>query len=268
MMCKKFAMFTGVVVALLAVLSVTKVGSYMATGWGKFEKRAANSVPIEFEIERLKNQVGQLIPDMRKHLSTVAEGMADVERLNRDITTTKANLDEQKTRLVQMAKDLETQETQFIYAGKIYSREIVAKKLEADYKSYNRVLNEVKTKEQLLSIKQRELDAAREQLTTIKDQEQQLKVQIAELEAELKTVRLAETKSKFQIDDSRLSDVKRSIEQLRFRLDAERKKAELDAEFFGNEFVQGVDKPAARPVSEVAREIREKLEGSRVVDQK
>lgn len=267
-MCKKFAMLTGITVALLAVLSVTKVGSYMSTSWNKIQNKAAKSVPIEWELDRLKDQVAQLIPDMRKNLSVVAEGMADVERLNRDITTTKANLDEQKTRLVQMAKDLETQETQFIYAGKVYSREIVAKKLEGDYKSYNRVLAEVKTKEQLLTIKQRELDAAREQLTAVKDMEQQLKLQIAELEADVKTVRLAETKSKFQIDDSRMSDVKRSIEELRHRLDTERKKAELDAEFFGNEFVQGVDKAAPRPVSDLAREIREKLEGARVVDQK
>jgi peptidoglycan hydrolase CwlO-like protein len=266
-MCKKFAITTAVVVGLIAVLTFTKLGSYTRTAWKQARESASQQVPIEFEIERLKNEVAQLIPDLRKNLGVVANEMATVEAMEKDITRTRENLEKQKTVLLKMAHDLETPEETYIYLGKTYSREQVAKKMALDWRSYKIAESELKTKDQVLAAKKRELEAAKEQLNSIKEQEQQLKLQIAELEAEVKTVRLAQTKSKFSIDDSRLSDVKRSIEELRFRLDKERKTAELEAEFFGNSFIQGVDKPAPRPVSDIAREIREQLEGSRIVDQ-
>jgi peptidoglycan hydrolase CwlO-like protein len=266
---KKFVLVAGLVVALGAALfGFTKVGSYFGTAWKQVRQSASNQVPIEFEIERLKNEISQLMPDLKKNLSIVAEEMAAVERLEKDIQTTQGNMEKQKGTLLTMARDLETKETSFIYGPKVYSRDDVARKLTLDWKSYRICESELKTKEQVLDAKKRALAAAKEQLNSIKEQEQQLKLQIAELEAELKNVRLAQTKSRFSIDDSRLSEVKRSIEELRFRLDKERKEATLQAEFFGNQFAEGIDTPAPRPVSEIAKEIREQLEGSKVVEQK
>lgn len=265
---KKFVLAAGLVVALVAALGFTKLGSYTRTAWKQVRETAGNQVPIEFEIERIKNEISQLMPDLKKNLSIVAEEMAAVERLEKDIQTTQVNMEKQKTALLTMARDLETKETSFIYGPKVYTRDDVARKMTLDWKSYRICESELKTKEQVLEAKKRALAAAREQLTSIKEQEQQLKLQVAELEAELKNVRLAETKSRFSIDGTRLAEVKRSIEDLRFRLDKERKEATLQAEYFGNQFIEGVDNPAPRPVSDVAKEIREQLEGSKVVDQK
>jgi peptidoglycan hydrolase CwlO-like protein len=265
---KKFVLAGALVVGLLAALSFTKLGSYTRTAWKQARETAGNQVPVEFEIERLKNEISQLMPDLKKNLSIVAEEMAAVERLEKDIQTTQTNMEKQKGTLLTMARDLETKETSFIYGPKVYSRDDVARKLTLDWKSYRICESELKTKEQVLEAKKRALAAAKEQLNSVKEQEQQLKLQIAELEAELKNVRLAQTKSRFSIDDSRLSEVKRSIEELRFRLDKERKEATLQAEFFGNQFAEGIDTPAPRPVSEIAKEIREQLEGSKVVEQK
>src|SRR5262249_28593199 len=142
------------------------------------------------------------------------------------------SLERQKTVLLRMSKDLETSETSFIYEGKDYNRDQVARKLALDWKTYRSANNELKYKEQTLEARKRALASAKEQLNSIREQEQSLKVQVAELEAELKNVRLAQTKSRFSIDDSRLSEVKRSIEDLRFRLDKERKELQLHEEYF------------------------------------
>lgn len=266
-MCKKMALTVAVLAGLAAVLTLTRVGSYSRTVWNEIKQNAKEQVPVEFEITRLKGEVSQLIPDLRKNLSIVAEQMASVERLEKEIATTQANLDRQKTVLLKMATDLETPETTFIYESKAYNRDQVARKMELDWKAYRIAQTELRNKEQFLEIRRRELDNAKAKLDSIRDQERSLRLEIAELEAEFSSVKLAQTKNRFAVDDSRLGDVKKSIEELRVRLEKEKKITQLEAEYFGND-VAGTDRPVVRPANEVAREIREQLEGAKVAEKK
>lgn len=266
-MCKKLVLTVAVLAGIAAVMTWTKFGSYSRTFISQVQERAKEQVPVEFEIKRLKDEVSQLIPDLRKNLSIVAEQMASVERLEKEIATTQSNLERQKTVLLKMANDLETPETNYIYEGKAYSRDQVARKMELDWKSYRIAQTELRNKEQFLDIKRRELDNAKAKLDSIRDQERSLRLEIAELEAEFSSVKLAQTKNRFAVDDSRLGEVKKSIEDLRLRLEKEKKLASLEAEYFGNEVV-GTERPAPRPAAEVAREIREQLEGAKVAEKK
>jgi peptidoglycan hydrolase CwlO-like protein len=267
-MCKKLAIMGAVVIGLVAVLGFTKVGSYSRTAWKEIREGAQNQVPIEWEIKRLKEQVAQLIPDLRKNLSIVAEQMAYVERLEREIQTTKANLATQDAVLVKMAQDLRTQETSFIYAGKVYNREQVGRKFVLDKKAFEIATQELDTKEKMLEIKRRELEAAKAKLDSVRQQEASLKLEIAQLEADFQNVQLAKTKNRFVVDDSTLDDVKKSIEELRFRLEKERNLARLEAEHFGNDTIEGVDRPAPRPIEDIAREFLEQRNGNKVVNER
>ncbi len=257
-MLKKAAIVAVGVGAALFVLSHTKFGSYAGTAWNKVRSSAKRQVPVEFEIDRLRHEVAQLIPDMKKNRSIIAEEMVAIENLKEEIAATRGKLTEQKAVLLKLSKDVESGETTFVYHGRAVSRERLAEKLARDLQSYKRAEVELKTKEQVLDAKERALDAAKEQLAAMREQKQDLEVQIAQLEAELKNVRLAQTRCKFQLDDSRLSEIKRSLADLRNRLKVEKTKAELEGEF-ANDSVAPENR--ARPVSEVAREAREYLQG-------
>jgi chromosome segregation ATPase len=260
-MIKKATFVALGVIAMVALLSYTKVGSYAGTAWGKFRTTASNQVPIEFEIDRLKNEVAKLIPDMKKNRTLVAEEMVAIDNLKEEIGTTRTKLDEQKAVLLKLTKDVDSGETLFIYNGVSYKRERILEKLARDLDSYKRAETELTSKQQLLEAKERALDAARQQLATIRDQKQELEVQIAQLEAEVKTVRLAQSKCKFQVDDSRLAEIKKSLAELRNRLKTEKYAAEMEGEFANDPMVVG---PKVRPAGDVTREVREYLEGNKV----
>jgi hypothetical protein len=265
-MCKKFAFTAVALVAIAAVLGFTKVGSYVTTGWGKFTHAAKQQVPIEFEIERIKGEIAKLIPDLRKNLSVVAEQMASVDRLEREVTAKKANLDKQEVALRKMAQHLLTNDATYVNEGREFSRDVVARKFELDKKAFKNAQDDLKVQEQILALKRKELENAKAKLEEIRAQEQSLKLEIQALETDLQTVRLQETKNKFVVDDSRLGEVKKSIEELRYRLDTETKKAALEAEYFGNDMIEGAEKPAAKPASESAREFLRELDGNKTVE--
>jgi peptidoglycan hydrolase CwlO-like protein len=259
-MCKKAVYVALGVVAVLAVLSYTKLGSYAGTAWGKIRHSASNQVPIEFEIDRLKNEVAQLIPDMKKNRSQVAEEMVAIDNLKEEIAATRTRLDEQKVVLMKLSKDVDSGETMFIYNGVTYKRERILEKLSRDFDSFKRAEAELASKQQLLEAKERALDAAKQQLAAMRDQKHDLEVQIAQLEAEVKTVRLAQTKCKFQVDDSRLAEIKKSLSELRTRLKAEKYASEMEGEF-ANDAIPVTVK--VRPAADVTREVREYLEGNK-----
>jgi peptidoglycan hydrolase CwlO-like protein len=261
------ALTVAILAGVAAVLTFTRFGSYSRTIISEIKQSAKEQVPVELEIKRLKDEVSRLGPDLRKNLSVVADQMASVERLEKEIATTQTNLERQKAVLLKMATDLETPETTFIYESKAYNRDQVARKMDLDWKSYKIAQTELRNKEQFLELKRRELENAKAKLDSVRDQERSLRLEIAELEAEFSSVNLMKAKNRFVVDDSRLGDVKQSIEELRFRLEKEKKLAGLEAEYFGNEVV-GSDRPVVRPATEVAREIREQLEGAKVADKK
>ncbi|HEY1861426.1 MAG TPA: hypothetical protein VGG61_13785 [Gemmataceae bacterium] len=68
-MFKKIAIASVIVVAGLVLLAKTSVGSYVHTGWKKIKAESKNQIPLEFELERVKYEVSQLVPDMNKNFN-------------------------------------------------------------------------------------------------------------------------------------------------------------------------------------------------------
>src|SRR5262249_37348294 len=210
-------------------------------------------VPLEFQIESLRHEVSQLIPEMKKNFTSIAEEMVAVENLDKEIKTTATNLQKQKDVLLTMTRDVESGKTVLVYDNRNWSIDRVKAKLARDWESYKSCEAELKAKEQLLDAKQSALDATRERLATIKTQKQELEVEVARLEAELKTVRLAQTRNKFHFDDSRLARCKASLAEIKDRLNSERIQNDLVNQFSSDTIP--ADKKA-QPTGELINQIR------------
>jgi hypothetical protein len=65
----------------------------------------------------------------------------------------------------------------------------------------------------------------------MKVKKEQLEVQLAQMEAELKTLRVAEARGSVKIDDSRLAHIESSMGEIRDRVKVAQKECELTAEF-------------------------------------
>ena len=105
-MFKKLLLTALAVVAGLFILNHTRLGSYGQTAWGKIRNTAKKQVPLAFELERVKQQVAQLVPDMRKHLSTVAEEIVAIDNLKEEIQVAKGNLAKQNDAIHTMMEQL------------------------------------------------------------------------------------------------------------------------------------------------------------------
>lgn len=250
-MCKKL-FFAAVIAAVgLVVLGNTRVGSYGGTAFKKIKQATQGQVPIEFEIERLQHELTQLVPDMKRNLNAVAEEIVQVQNLKDDLDKSRTALGEQKNRVFAMKESLKKGDQKISLGDRVYSAGRVRDMLSLSVASCQRLEKEVESKERLLEAKESGLDATREQLANLRAQKQELEIQIAHLQADIKTLRVTQTKSKVQIDDSRLAHIKQSLAELRNRLKVEKTSLELHNQF-SDELTGG--EPKVKTTEQVIKE--------------
>jgi len=95
-MLKKIAFATLAVSAGLFLVGQTRLCSYGGTAWKKIQVGAKHQIPVEFEIDRLKHEISQLLPDMKRNCTAIAEEIVAVQNLKEDVAYTRTNLDKQK----------------------------------------------------------------------------------------------------------------------------------------------------------------------------
>jgi len=222
-MLKKLVFVAAAVVAGLFVLNTTNLGSYASTAWKKVRASCSKQVPLEFEIERVRNEIAKLSPDMKDHLRAIAEETVKVDNLRDEIASTRTQLAEQKKKILAMRQDVDESKGKktIWYGEREFPVSRVKDKLAKDFQSYQHCEEALKNKERLLESKEAALITAKEQLTTMRSKKEELEVEVARLESDLKNLRLAQTRSNFQLDDTRLSRINASLASIRDRLKAD-----------------------------------------------
>src|SRR4051794_3452969 len=82
--------------------------SYVRTAFHKVRHSAKDSMPIQFEIDRAKQLIAELEPAILNNREELARGEVDVEHLEREIASVKANLEGEKKAMVALREGLST----------------------------------------------------------------------------------------------------------------------------------------------------------------
>ena len=250
-MIKKLLFWSALAVGGLVLVNAVKPGAIST--WGKrihvkFEK----SFSPEFELARIKDQIKELTPDMYKNITRIAEEMVQIDALQVRVNDMQVRLGEQREVITAMTDSLERGQP-VIVGGKRISPAQIKDKL----RKYKDAEKSYEVAKKTLDARKEALDSARQQLVEIKNQKEALQLQATEFETELAALKLAQTKSKFALtNDDRLSEIKEAFEQLRQRVEAERKKVELAGEFFGTPSTSVKEEKALDTADEIIKEVR------------
>lgn len=229
-MIKKIVIGTAIMVATGGVLFGTDAFSYLTTSAKKFRTEVKASVPLDFEIERARNMVAELIPDIQKNMHVIAQEEVEVEDLHDQIARSEKNLNAERQKLLVLRADL----GKFHYAGIPASPKQVKTELARRFERFQTAEATLKAKRQMLEAREKSLVAAREKLEGMFGAKRDLEVQVQNLEARLKMLQAAQTTSQFNFDDSQLSRCKKTIQELRKRLDVAERILDQDGKLVDN----------------------------------
>jgi chromosome segregation ATPase len=222
--------------AAAAVLSTLVFGrdalSYVKTFGCSARDAIKAEVPLEFEIQRARDMVGNLVPDIRKCMHVIAEEEVNVEHLSKDIARAETDLGKQKDEILALRRHVDHGQA-YQYASRTYSPNEVKRDLACRFERYKTAEATVASKRQILAAREKSVDAAREKLDGMLASKRDLEVQIENLDARLKTVQAAQTASSVVLDDSQLARAKKLIGDLNKQLDVAQKMLDADGKFTG-----------------------------------
>lgn len=232
-----FAMIKKIVLTTLAVglaggLALnSRLGSYVTTSYERVTSSVADSVPLEFQIDRARNMVRDLDPEIRRSMHVIAKEEVAVEQLNERLEAAHQKAEQEKRDILRLQSDLQSGESRFRYAGNSYSAAEVRQDLARRFTRFKTNDATLESLQQMRDARQRNLDAAREKLSAMMSAQSQLRVEVENLEAKLKLVEVAQASSDFQFDTSKLAQAKQLMTDIRARLDVAAKLADADAHF-------------------------------------
>ncbi len=255
---KKYIVAALILAIGLYVCKKTVLASYVGTVWAQTQKDVKDQVPTRFEIDRARHEIGNLDSDVGNMIRPIAEYMADIAQLKKDIQRTQTRLDEQKTVLLIMTKDLENNPAYVDYGHEKFSAARVRAKLQNDFESYRRVEASVQTQKKLLEAKETALRSAQDQLAKVMNKKHEYELRLAQLEAEEETLQVARVGSKLQLDDSRATQIEAALADIEKRQSVQRAEIELKTGAFANDNIPVQQR--TEPAQDVAS-IRNYLEG-------
>ncbi|MDP7274809.1 MAG: hypothetical protein QF363_04975 [Planctomycetaceae bacterium] len=223
--------------------------SYAST-WGKSVRTAVKSeVPLEFEIDRARVEVENLVPDIRDMMHVIASAQVDIEYKAKEVARKDVAADSQKKALLALRGDLGSGRSEFVYASHTYTANEVRKDLEKRFKQFKVAESSLESDRQILRAWQKTMNANQEKLDTMLTAKQDLEVQLEQLEARLRSVEAAEATATLDFDDSRLARAKKLIVELNKHLDVRERQANLEGKVHGLIPVEEVTEPTESSIT-------------------
>jgi archaellum component FlaC len=193
--------------------------SYVRTSAGYVTDAVQDSVPVQFQIDRARGMLDDLVPEVRRNMHVIAKEEVEVQRLQEQIEGAQKRLGKDKGELIRLRTDLAGNKDVFKYAGRSYTSEQVKADLASRFKRFKTSDATLGSMQQMCAARQKSLGAARTKLEGMLAARRQLTVEVENLEARLQMVEAAQTTSNYQFDDSQLGRVKELVDNLRTRLE-------------------------------------------------
>ncbi|MDA1214728.1 MAG: hypothetical protein O2955_19645 [Planctomycetota bacterium] len=209
------------------------VWSYVRTGTGQVRNAIKAEVPLEFEMQRAREVVENLVPEIRQCMHIIAEQQVDVKHLEQQLAIAETEMADQKEVILNMRADLDSGKSQFVYASHQYSADQVRHDLELRFSKFQNADERMQRERNILEARKKALAANQEKLETLLATKQTLAVEIEQLEARHQTIQAAEAVQYVEIDDSQLNRAKTLITELNKQLDVKEKMLDVPQQFNG-----------------------------------
>lgn len=202
--------------------------SYLKTGYHSVRDTIRDQIPIDLEIKRARDLIEDLKPEIASNLRIIAREEVEVAKLQKEVDSKATQLVKSKDAILTLKGDLESGIKKVSYGGKTYSMDQVRSDLENRFKQYQTQEATHSKLEGILAAREKNLEAARQKLEAILTAKRQYEVTIENLQARWTMQQVAESTSQYSLNESALTHVRSTLEDISTRLDVAEKMVEMD----------------------------------------
>jgi hypothetical protein len=232
-MLKKGIVLGAAALLLLGLLFGKEGFSHVKTSLGWVRQSVRESVPVDFEISRARQMIKDLDPEIHRNMHLIAKEEVEVKHLRDQLSTADKQLAKNRSDIERLSSDLKRGDSNFVYCGKHYSSKQVENDLSRRFEQYKVKEATLGKLTQVLAARERGLEAGREKLKAMQAAKGQLEVDVANMEARLEMVKVAQSTSEFNFDDSRLARTKELVREINARIDVAEKLVNAETTYPG-----------------------------------
>ena len=216
----KYTVVGGVAaLALGGLVFGTSLGSYLTTSAGAVSEAVKESVPVEFELRRARDLLDEIIPEMQANIRLIAQEEVEIDSLQESIAESEGRLDEQSRHIAGLRAMLETQQVAYNVRGISYDRADIREELSHQLASTKEAQVVLASKEHILESRRKSLASAEEMLHRTRSTKALLEDRIESLAAQHRMVQAASVGSAIALDQSKLTQTKRLLDEIDKRLE-------------------------------------------------
>lgn len=219
------------VVLIGTLLFGNELASYVWCSAKSVQSAVKDSVPIEFELQRAREMVDGIIPELHANIRLIAEEEVEVAALKNDIVNSQQRLDAEKQQITKLRDKLTSQKVSYELNGRTYSRQGVARRLAHRFDHYKEGRVILASKHRLLETRERSLQAAVQVLERTRARKSQLRQKIEALAAQHRLLKAASVGTQVQFDGSRLTKAEKLIADITKRLDVAERVLDHESDF-------------------------------------
>jgi chromosome segregation ATPase len=229
-MVKKGVVGAALGAGALALLFGTSAPSYVRTVFHKVRHNAKAAVPIQFEIDRARQEIADLEPAIHQNIEAVAQAEVEIEHLQHEILATRDNMNVEGRKIAALRDTLGSGDV-IRTGGVTYTSDEIKSDLARRLDHYKAVKKIVADREETLKLRQKSLVAAHEKLENMKEAKKSLAVKVEGIEARLQQIEATKAASEFNFDDSALARAKKSVTELDKRLEVMARVVEAEGRY-------------------------------------
>ena len=232
-MLKKVAIVGAAGLLTAAILTQTKVGSYVCHQFNRAEGYLESKIPPEEEIRQIKAEVASLDKDIDKARGSVAEERVEAKRLKGQVEERRTAIEASRAAVEargKMMKDASAN-TKIKWDGRDIGYDRAKELLQYQVTAHKNLEKDVKSLETMQGVREQSRDLAWQHLQALESQKIELTAAVTELEADIKRAKIEQVQSKYQDDGSRMAEVKDRLAKLRTRIEVQNEKTKIAKQY-------------------------------------
>jgi len=219
------------------------LASYVRTGVSNVRDEVRAAIPIEVELERARQMIKEITPQLRSNVRLIVNEEIAVKTLHNEIVAATNNVTSQRQQLALLRDQLSgTQQVSIQVGEQRMSRPKVVEKLASRINRYKQAEAELQSKQTMLEIRERSLDAAQEMFDKSRARKAELEQKVESLVAKHRLVQAQSVASSIHIDDSQLARADRLMKDIEKRLETASRvisyEADLDSTHFDDVLIE------------------------------
>jgi len=197
----------------------TEIMSYVTSSTKMMRTKVKDAVPVEFELQRARDLLEEIIPEIQTNVRMIAQEEVEIDRLKSQINRARASMADEQIRIAKLRDALKVGQAHYTFGGYDYSRHQVKGELARRFDRFKEAKIVLAAQERLLDTRNRSLQGAMQMLERTRTRKVQLENRIEALASQHRLVKAASVGSKIQVDNSKLAQTEKLINDIKKRLD-------------------------------------------------